>query len=730
MLIPGTQMHIVTFLFVCIEIVILFYLLIYSFTRPDDKTAVLDIILIFLLLVFNIASGLLPDTNLPGSFFIQESIAYATGFIAPSYFPYYLYKAFGLEKMKFHAYIGVYLFLILPYIIFVIVLGISNNLDAANYVLIVPVLYAAWVFVSLVKSFKFKYANVHRNSESIEEMAVVFLSLTPWVSEPAIVYFNVGQAIEAAITNIGFLLLFSLHVKRHIKAMRREHQRLIESEQRLLQWNNDLQVEVEKRTSELQKINEQRTNAFVNLAHEIKTPITLINNYLEEFIIKNRKPSELKVVKKSIDKLSNDISNFFTLERFNKGMANYNHELIADFSRIVEDSLLLFSQYADKRKIKIKDTVENGILVKADPVSINQVVNNLVENAIKFSDNNTTIEVVLYCRESEVHFLVTDHGPGIPIGMRKKVFEPYYQIANRKTNAQGMGLGLPIVNKIIEDLNGKITIESNPESRGTKMHVFLNKHILNENEIVTPLATNNKIITDNEDLGIKETRHEVNKQTVFIVEDNIEMLNYLILKLNNRFNVYGAMNGNEALTKLKSMPTLPHLIISDVMMDKMDGYTFAKVISNEPLYNHIPFIFLTARSGRNDRIEGLKLGAIDFIQKPFSIHELLQKVESILSITGKQKRAILNSAFNILTGIGKNPPFTSEHQKFEQNCKFYNLTAREIEIARLICEGKTYETIGNTLFISKKTVAKHIQNIFEKVQVASKVELVNKLKVP
>lgn len=728
MFIPSTQMHIVTFLFVCIEIVIFFYLLIYSFTRPDDKTAVLDLILIFLLLVFNIASGLLPDPNLPGSFFIQESIAYASGFIAPSYFPYYVYKAFGMGKMKFHAFRGVYLFLILPYLVFVIVLGISNNLNTANYVLVLPVLYAVWVIISLIKSFKAKYEDSQRSSESIEEIAVVFLSITLWVSEPVIVFFNVGQAIEAAITNIGFLLLFSLHVKRHIKAMRREHQRLIESEQRLLQWNNDLQVEVEKRTSELQKINEQRTNAFVNLAHEIKTPITLINNYLEEFIIKNRKSSELKVVKKSLDKLSNDISNFFTLERFNKGMASYNHELIADFSRVVEDSLLLFGKYASKRKIRIKETLENGILVKADPVSINQIVNNLVENAIKFSANSTTIEVFLYSRENEVHFLVIDHGPGIPMGMRKNVFEPYYQIANRKTNAQGMGLGLPIVKKIIEDLNGKISIESNPESGGTKMHVLLNKHILNENEIVTPLTANNKIITDIEDLGIKETRHDENKQTVFIVEDNIEMLNYLIFKLENRFNVYGAMNGKEALTKLKSLPMLPHLIISDVMMDKMDGYTFAKIISNEPLYNHIPFIFLTARSGKNDRIEGLKLGAIDFIQKPFSFYELLQKVESILSVSGNQRRAILNSAFNMLMSKGENLTFASEREKFEQNCKLYNLTAREIEIARLICEGNTYENIANTLFISKKTVAKHIQNIFEKVQVVSKVELINKLK--
>ena len=121
MLMPGTQMHIVTFIFVCIEIVIFFYLVIYKLARLDDTTASLNIILISLLITYNVTGGLLPDPNLPGSIFIQEVIAYGTGFITPCFFPYYVYKAFGLEKMKFHAYKGVFLFLMLPYFLFVIV---------------------------------------------------------------------------------------------------------------------------------------------------------------------------------------------------------------------------------------------------------------------------------------------------------------------------------------------------------------------------------------------------------------------------------------------------------------------------------------------------------------------------------------------------------------------------------------------------------------------------------
>src|SRR5689334_12390238 len=122
MLIPGTQMHIVTFLFVCFDAVLFFYLVIYKLSRQGDRKTLLNISLIFLLIIFNLASGLLPDPNLMGTWLVQEFIAYASGFIAPAYFPYYVYKAFDLTKMRFHAFRGVYLFLIIPYLFFVIVL--------------------------------------------------------------------------------------------------------------------------------------------------------------------------------------------------------------------------------------------------------------------------------------------------------------------------------------------------------------------------------------------------------------------------------------------------------------------------------------------------------------------------------------------------------------------------------------------------------------------------------
>ncbi|MES1221429.1 MAG: LuxR family transcriptional regulator, partial [Bacteroidota bacterium] len=139
----------------------------------------LNIILISLLITYNITGGLLPDPMLPGSFFVQECIAYGTGFITPCYFPYYVYKAFKLERMKFHAYRGIYLFLIFPYLLFVFVFALSNHLGSAKNILIIPVVYASWVIISLRKAIKYKYSNDFSSHASKEETAILFFSLTP-----------------------------------------------------------------------------------------------------------------------------------------------------------------------------------------------------------------------------------------------------------------------------------------------------------------------------------------------------------------------------------------------------------------------------------------------------------------------------------------------------------------------------------------------------------------------
>lgn len=725
-------MHIVTFLFVSVEIVILFYLIIIRLARPADKTVLLNIVLIFLLLVYNISSGLLPDPKLPGSQFSQLAIAYSAGFITPCYFPYYVYKAFNLERLKFQAYVGVYLFLVIPLIIFVAVFAWTKDLKVAQNVFIIPLLYGFWIIYLLFRSIRHKYNNNLNSTESKQELIVLLLSISPWVSLPIIDVLNLGQVAEVSITNFGFLLLFSLQVKRNIKQFRIDHEKLIESENKLRILNTNLQEEVMKRTRELEEANQLKTRNFINLVHETKTPLTLIKNYLDEYISKYGSEAELSIIKNGIDKLTTDVINLFDIERFSKGIDVYRHNKISNFSEILNNSLPLFKYHCDKQSINLQIFIEEDLFIKADPNAINRIVNNIIENAIKFTKAGGNITISLSQSNDKIVFSVKDDGVGIPPSQHKKIFEPYYQIGNKNTNFQGMGLGLPIVKKVVDSLNGTIVIESYPkQSPGTKVVITLTKHDLKTEDSPTqsvnePQASYYQLA----DFKTDDSEYSPDRHTLLLVEDNKAMLNFLITKLRKKYNIYSALNGAEGIKKLRELPIVPDLILSDIMMDKMDGFSFAKVISEQPKYNHIPFVFLTAKSTSTDRIKGLKLGAIDFVSKPFSFEELNQKIETILVNISKQQEAILKTSITNLKTQKQlkteNTP-VARNSNFDQNCRLYMLTRRETEISSLIVKGNTYKEIAKELYISEKTVTKHIQNIFGKTGVSNKVELINKL---
>ncbi|GGA93063.1 hypothetical protein GCM10011511_15580 [Puia dinghuensis] len=499
-----------------------------------------------------------------------------------------------------------------------------------------------------------------------------------------------------------------------------------------MNWNSTLQAEVEKRTHELNKITEQRTNTLINLAHETKTPLTLIDNYLDEYIIKYGDADELSIVKRNLGKIITDISNIFDLERLNRGLSLYNHNQVTDFTELLNDNLALFTIYCEGNGTKLVTQIQGNVLMKADPLAINRIITNLLKNAIKFSPGGGTVEIELKHEGDEISFSVRDAGIGIPIELHKKIFQPYFQLTNTKASNQGMGLGLPIVKKVIEELNGSISIESDPrKAKGTKMIVSIRGLVLPTNiRTVVPIVRRKVMDIGIENLNLKEEPYDEKKKTILIVEDNVSMANYLHRKLKDKYNVNVAFDGNAALEAIQLSISSIELIITDIMMDKVDGFNLAKIVSEDVNIAHIPFLFVSAKATSKDKLQALKLGAIGFIEKPFSIEELMQQIEAILSHLEKQKKAILSKAFDrlsLMNGHDIRQNQTQEVDGFAENCRIYKLTDREKDIARLICEGKRYKDIGEKLSIAESTVAKHIQNIFQKVDVSNKIELIKKL---
>jgi DNA-binding CsgD family transcriptional regulator len=224
----GTEMHIVTFNFVVIEIVMFLYQLQYYLYRPQDKQRSWFLVLLLLLIFYNITGGLFPDPHIPIPIVLQNILAYAGGFAVASYVPYYFYKGFELDDIRFHALYGVPLFLLLPFFIFfVVIYAIDQNLDRAiDYGVIIPFFYSFVILVAIAKAIWKKYRK-RTQQNNIVEIIALYAAILPWVSMTIIAYFHLSQLLEVLLTNGGFIFISILFFTRYISKARREYEQLI-----------------------------------------------------------------------------------------------------------------------------------------------------------------------------------------------------------------------------------------------------------------------------------------------------------------------------------------------------------------------------------------------------------------------------------------------------------------------------------------------------------------------
>lgn len=726
----NTDMHMVTFTITVFEIVMLVFQVIYFLQRPSDKSRLQYLILLLCLIAYNVCSGFFTDPRIPIPTTVQTILAYLVGFTMSMYVVYYFYKVFDLKHLKFFATYGLIFFLFLPFVfLFVVPFLLTGNVRlSGKLTVIIPFFYGLGFIYSttraLLKKFRaHKQEGKHFDDALYEHAIVAYISMVCWASLPVIIFFGDFQILEHSVTNAGFLMMTIIYVRSAIKQSRKEYEKLIESERRLQKLNENLKKKVRKRTRKLEEVMEARRTTFINLAHETKTPLTLINNYLADYIEKNGDAEELGIVKNNLKRLTKDIVNFFDVESYEKGFSIYNHDKLLDFSKLLKTKGPLLESFAVRNGVKLSMDINDSVFVKAHPGAIDRIVNNLVENAFKYSGPNGEVFLKLTIENEHVFFAVKDNGPGIPPEMQSKIFEPYYKLSIGGRNSEGMGMGLSIVKKLVDDLNSTIEVKSAPGT-GTEIIVVFPLPFQPE-KVYDDLKTDDIEFAYNQIL-LEESVNDTNKATILIVEDNTEMLNFLIKKLKPKYNVLFAMNGKEAFERLGQISALD-LIISDVMMNDMDGFEFCKAVSANETYSHIPLIFLTAKSTSDDRLQGLALGAVDYIEKPFKIDELTIKIESVLANLKKQRTAVVHKAYQSIMGGTKPTTVSPKRCAFTENCKKYHLTSREIEIIKLLVKGLPYKLISAQLSISEKTVNKHIANIFSKTEVTNKIELITRL---
>lgn len=226
MVVFDSEIHVLTLVFCLLEFGMCCYQLIHYLSFPQDKRRLWYLLLLILLVFYNITGGLFPDPDIDMPIRLQNNIAYGSGFLMASYFPFYFYKAFRLDNLRFHAIYGVQLFLLLPYVLFFVVIYSSDG-DlgfARSYGLIVPAGYSFFMLFALLNSVRRKI-DLRRQSPypyRVIDMILVYAAVSPWVLMSAFAYFDIEQWIEVLATNLGFVLITILFIARSVKHSRLE----------------------------------------------------------------------------------------------------------------------------------------------------------------------------------------------------------------------------------------------------------------------------------------------------------------------------------------------------------------------------------------------------------------------------------------------------------------------------------------------------------------------------
>lgn len=392
---------------------------------------------------------------------------------------------------------------------------------------------------------------------------------------------------------------------------------------------------LEKQRLAQQEIYEMKVRFFVNMSHELRTPLTLMLLPVDELIASHPDPATLQkltTIRNNTLRIQHRVNQLLDYRRAELGMFRLNVSEV-NINSLMATLLEPYESLAAKKNIKFcfnSTAPDEGVMLDSDYVEL--IVNNLVTNAFKYTPKGGTITIDVSTEDyGRLTIRVSDSGCGIPSDRLDHIFTRFYQLND---TAGGYGIGLSLVKRLTELHHGSISVESEP-GRGTAFSVTLPT----DPNAYTPLETgddNRKSVSHDEDVGVLLPIDEDSsgyslpaddsRKKVLVADDNAEILKYLSAYLSKDFNVLTAANGTKAIELLGS-DTID-LVISDVMMPDIDGVQLCRTIKRNLRTSHIPVILLSAKADLSDRLDGLKVGADDYIAKPFQMEELIAKVRN------------------------------------------------------------------------------------------------------
>ncbi|WMI65710.1 two-component regulator propeller domain-containing protein [Aestuariibaculum sp. YM273] len=425
---------------------------------------------------------------------------------------------------------------------------------------------------------------------------------------------------------------------------------------------NSLVIEKKERQLEY-NFNEERMRFFTSFSHELKTPLTLILAPLEDLIaeVKSIKhKNSLTLVQKNAKQLLQTINKLLEFRKANLGLSKLRIEE-HNLNQCLEQWIVNYFPLAKKRNISLSyDLPDENFTAWFDLEKMHVIFNNLLSNAFKYTPDGGDIYVSLVYDDESFEINVRDTGYGISKEELEYVFERYYQ-SNSVKSKQGLGIGLALSKSFAELHMGTIQIESEVNKGSTFTMVIPRDKSLFVNAVLDTSNTTDKEESIEVEEWVPVSELEKNaktsanlnvsesKELVLLIDDNPDILKYLDGLLEGKYDLIYANNGEEGVEKAKRY--IPDLIVSDVMMPKLNGIELCNALKDTTETTHIPIILLTAKGNTESIQEGFKYGADDYIVKPFSGQVLQARIRNLLDTRKQLRDYFLNKEGVKLEGV-------------------------------------------------------------------------------
>lgn len=421
-----------------------------------------------------------------------------------------------------------------------------------------------------------------------------------------------------------------------------------------------LKDKVNKRTQELaeekdkvEQLLSRKNEEFANVSHEFRTPLTLILGPITQLLTSSKQDSEIKklnVVQRNGYRLLRMVDQLLNLETFRvKAITQKSSQPVSEIIQLLADA---FKDLAEEKGISLSIKEIQEVNFEFTPDAIEKIVVNLLSNAIKYSNSGDSVSIKAIRNGSHYQIEVTDSGIGIPKEKLNSVFDRFNRVLDENSeNITGAGIGLALVKSLVESHSGSIKLESQL-GQGTSITVTL--PIIHEVENIDSVKHANDEIIAMELMSLQSSdtqktesieviSEESSKPVALIVEDNADMRNYIKQSIIDSYQVLTAKDGIEGVAIAQE--EVPDVIISDVMMPRMDGYQTTQELRTSDVTSHIPVILLTARGDRESRLKGWYEKADDYITKPFDVEELKIRLKNLIEIRNILKRRFSESIF-------------------------------------------------------------------------------------